>query len=104
MDALYFNTETRDALFQELGITENLNGIYESPDGWVMVWLGKLPKMTVSIKDVNGLDRLMVTEWQDGEFFNIYLKGQKNMDFFTRAVKAAVQILPQPNTPNYTLL
>lgn len=104
MDALYFNTENRDALFQELGITENFHGIYESPDGWVMVWLGKLPKMTESIKDTNGLDHLMVTEWQDGEFFNIYLKGQKNMDFFTREVKAAVQILPQPKSPNYTLL
>lgn len=102
MDALYFNTQNTESLLQELGVPDDFNGIYESPNGWVIVWLGKLPKKVEHRTDDEGMDYEVVTEWQTGEFFNIYLNGQKNMDFFTRDLGGA-ELLREPLTPNHRL-
>lgn len=99
MDALYFNTKNRDALFEELGIPLDAPTIFDSGRDWVIQWIGKLPLVTEM--DEDGVEE--VTEWQEGEFFNIYLKGQRNMDYFTTGVNQAVQILPEPKTPMITL-
>lgn len=117
MDALYFKTNNKEALFEELGLiveqeTEGgdpfsvdllRGGVYESPNGWAIVWLGKLPAYTETQVDDEGNEYEVVTEWQDGEFFNIYLKGQDNMDFFTQRLKNAT-LLTEPATPNMILL
>lgn len=117
MDALYFNTKNKEALLKELGLimeqeTEDgdpfsvdllRGGIYESPDGWAIVWLGRLPAHTETQVDDEGNEYEVVTEWQEGEFFNIYLKGQDNMDFFTQALRNAT-LLQEPATPNMQLL
>lgn len=104
MDALYFNTKNKEALFEELGLPEDYaGGIYESPDGWAIVWIGKLAASTGTKVDDEGMEYEVVTEWQDGEFFNIYLRGQDNMDFFTQALRNAT-LLQEPATPNMQLL
>lgn len=103
MDALYFKTNNKNALFKELGIPENSTGIYESPDSWVMVWLGKVPETTEKRKDGEGIEYEVVTKWKEGELFNIYLNGQDNMDFFTQRLINATQ-LSEPETPNNILL
>lgn len=102
MDALYFRTDNKESLLQELGVPENFTGIYESPNDWVIVWLGKLPKEMEEITDEEGLTYEVVKEWQKGEFFNIYLKGQNNMDFFTQEL-AGAELLKEPLTPNHKL-
>lgn len=119
MDALYFNTKNKEALFEELGLfrrveptEENeaptkvslLEGdIYESPYNWAIVWIGKLPAQTETQIDDEGIEHEVVTDWQEGEFFNIYLKGQDNMDYFTQRLKNAT-LLKEPATPNMKLL
>lgn len=104
MDALYFNTKNKEALIKELELPEDYaGGIYESPNGWAIVWLGKLPAHTESQIDDEGIEHEVVTEWQEGEFFNIYLKGQGNMDYFTQRLRNAV-LLKEPTTPNMKLL
>ena len=117
MDALYFNTKNKEALLKELGLiveqeTEdgdpfsvNLlrGGIYEHPGGWAIVWLGRLPAHTETQVDDEGLEREVVTEWQEGEFFNIYLRGQENMDYFTQRLVNAT-LLTEPATPNMKIL
>lgn len=103
MDALYFNTKNKDALFKELGIPEDFQGrIYESSDDWVLEWLGKLPAEMETKIDGDGTEYQVVKKWQDGEFFNIYLKGQDNMDFFTQKLVLATQLIAK--TPNAILL
>lgn len=104
MDSLFFNTKNRDALFKELGIPEDFQGrIYESPDDWVLEWLGKIPAEMGTETDETGIEYQVVTKWQEGDFFNIYLKGQDNMDFFTQTLVFATQI-NEPDTPNSTLI
>ncbi len=104
MDALYFNTKNREALIEELGLPEDYTGgIYESPNGWAIVWIGKLAASTETKVDDEGIEYDEVTEWQEGEFFNIYLRGQDNMDYFTQRLKSAV-LLTEPATPNMKLL
>ncbi len=102
MDALYFRTDDRESLLQELGVPEDFNGIYESPDNWVLIWLGRVPKTVEQQTDEEGLTFDVVTEWQQGEYFNIYLKGQDNMDYFTQEFGVA-ELLSEPATPNHRL-
>ena len=104
MDSLYFKTTNKDALLNELGIPSEIPTFYDSGRDWIIHWIGKLPLHTENRIDEEGVEYEEIVEWQKGEFFNIYLKGQDNMDYFTKSVKSAVQILPEPNTPNYTLL
>lgn len=119
MDALYFNTKNKEALFEELGLYSEVatgedneatgkvsllqGNIYESPNGWVIVWIGKLAAATETKVDDEGNEYEVVTEWQDGEFFNIYLRGQDNMDYFTQRLVNAT-LLTEPTTPNMKLL
>lgn len=102
MDELYFKTDNKESLLKGLGIPEDFTGIYESPNNWVLVWIGKLPKETEEIIDKDGVTHEVVTKWQNGEFFNIYLKGQNNMDFFTQDL-ANAELLKEPLTPNHKL-
>ena len=102
MDALYFNTENKNSLLSELGVPIDFNGIYESPNQWVLVWLGKLPEKTIQEEDENGLLIEEVIEWKEGEFFNIYLIGQDNMDYFTQELANAT-LLKEPLSPNHKL-
>lgn len=104
MDSLYFKTTNKDALINELGIPSEIPTFYDSGQDWIIHWIGKLPLHTEKRIDDEGMGYEEVVEWQEGEFFNIYLRGQDNMDYFTKSVKSAVQILPEPSTPNYTLL
>lgn len=103
MDALYFKTTNKDALLNELGIPSEIPTFYDSGKDWIIHWVGKMPLSTEVLNGGTEEEELRIV-WQEGEFFNIYLKGQDNMDYFTKSVKSAVQILPEPNTPNYTLL
>lgn len=104
MDKLFFKTSNKNALFEELGIPSSFQGrIYESTENWVLEWLGKLPAEMEIKKDAQGIEYEAVKKWQTGEFFNIYLKGQDNMDFFTQRLVAATQLL-EPETPNAILL
>lgn len=104
MDSLYFKTTNKDALLNELGIPSEIPTFYDSGRDWIIHWIGKMPLRTEKVIDDEGIEYEEVVEWKEGEFFNIYLRGQDNMDYFTKSVKSAVQILPEPNTPNYTLL
>ncbi|WP_433863124.1 hypothetical protein [Sphingobacterium thalpophilum] len=121
MDALYFNTNNREALLKELGLIQEVyledgtmeeysllkGGIYEHVYGWVIVWVGKIPAATEiqKIIDEDGTehDHEVITEWHQGDFFNIYLKGQDNMDYFTQRLLNAT-LLKEPETPNSILL
>lgn len=104
MDALYFNTNNREALFKELGIPDDFQGnIFESPDAWALVWIGKVPAAFETKVDAEGMEFEAVKQWKDGDFFNIYLKGQDNMDFFTQRLSNAT-LLKEPETPNSILL
>lgn len=103
MDQLYFKTTNKEALLNELGLPLDMPTFYDSGNDWILHWIGKIPQSTEVINEGTEDEEVLV-EWQEGEFFNVYLKGQSNMDFFTKSVKSAVQILPEPNTPNYTLL
>lgn len=103
MDALYFKTDNRNALLKELGIPDEFQGkVYESPNNWVFVWIGKVPATYETRVDAEGLELRIVKDWKEGEFFNIYLKGQDNMDFFTQKVANANLIAPE--TPSLILL
>lgn len=112
MDVLYFNTNDRQALIEELGLEEIVdrgdkeisNGfLYEHADGWAIMWIGKVPLSSKYDFDEQGVESEIVTEWQEGDFFNIYLLGQDNMDFFTQRLKHAV-LLTEPQSPNFKLL
>src|SRR5690606_27166368 len=104
MDSLYFKTTNKEALLNELGIPSEIPTFYDSGNDWIIHWIGKMPLRTEKTIDDEGIEYEEIVEWKEGEFFNIYLRGQDNMDYFTKSVKSAVQILPGPNTPNYTLL
>lgn len=104
MDALYFNTKNREALFEELELPyDYTGGIYESQANWAIVWLGKLPAQNQINLDDQGFEYELVTEWQEGEFFNVYLRGQDNMDYFTQRLNNAT-LLNEPVSPNMELL
>ena len=103
MDSLYFKTTNKEALLNELGLPSEIPTFHDSGDDWIIHWIGKIPLYTEVINEGTE-DEQVIVEWQEGEFFNVYLRGQDNMDFFTKSVKSAVQILPEPKTPNYTLL
>lgn len=104
MDALFFKTINKEALLKELGIPLDFQGrIYQSPNDWVLEWLGKLPAEMETKIDGEGIEYEAVKKWQSGEFFNIYLNGQDNMDFFTQTLVSATQLI-EPATPNATLL
>lgn len=103
MDALYFYTEDRSSLLLELGIEGFSGGVHEDGRGWTIVWIGKRPAETVTRTNPYGIDYEEVLDWEDREYFNIYLTGQENMDFFTQRLMSAVQ-LPEPKTPDLKLL
>ena len=112
MDVLYFNTNDKQALIEELGLEKIVDGadkeisngfLYEHADGWALMWIGKVPLSSKYEVDEHGVESEAVTEWQDGDFFNIYLIGQENMDYFTQRLKNAV-LLKEPQTPNFKLL
>lgn len=112
MDVLYFNTNDREALIEELGLEKIVEGsgreisngfLYEHADGWALMWIGKVPLSIKYEVDENGVESEAVIEWQDGDFFNIYLIGQENMDYFTQRLKNAV-LLKEPQIPNFKLL
>jgi len=104
MDALYFNTKNKEGVLTELGVPLDAPTFHDSGKGWIIQWVGKMPKSFETKVDAEGQEYQHVTEWQEGEFFNIYLNGQDNMDYFTKSLKSAKQILPEPNTPQVTLL
>lgn len=104
MDILYFNTKNKEGLLTELKVPLDAPTFYDSGQNWVLQWVGKLPKSYVDKVNEEGDIVQEVTEWHEGEFFNIYLSGQENMDYFTKYVKSAKQILPNPKNPSITLL
>lgn len=104
MDALYFNTKNKEGVLTELGVPLDAPTFYDSGKDWICQWVGKMPKTTETRIDNEGQEYEHVIEWQEGEFFNIYLIGQDNMDYFTKSLKSAKQILPDPRTPQVTLL
>lgn len=104
MDSLYFKTTNKEALLNELGLPSEISTFHDSGKDWIIQWIGKLPLRVEKRIGDDGIEYEEIVEWQEGEFFNIYLRGQDNMDFFTKSVKSAVQILPEPGTPSYTLL
>lgn len=103
MDVLYFKTKSKAGVLSELGVPMDAPSIYDSGNGWVLHWVGKLPKSTTYEKDEEGND-VPVIEWHEDFFFNIYLRGQENMDYFTKSFKAGQLINPEPNTPIIQLL
>lgn len=103
MDTLYFKTKSKEGVLSELGVPTDAPSIYDSRNGWVLHWVGKLPKSTTYEKDEEGND-VPVIEWHEDFFFNIYLRGQENMNYFTKSFKAGQLINPEPNTPIIKLL
>lgn len=103
MDTLYFKTKNKAGVLSELGVPTDAPSIYDSGNGWVLHWVGKLPKSTTYEKDEEGND-VPVIEWHEDFFFNIYLRGQVNMNYFTNSFKAGQLINPEPNTPIIKLL
>lgn len=104
MDSLYFNTNDKNALFQELGIPDDFQGkIYESSNDWVLVWIGRVPADYETKISPEGIEYQAAKSYQSGFFFNIYLKGQNNMDYFTQRLSNAT-LLKEPTTPNSKLL
>jgi len=104
MDSLYFNTNNKNALFEELGIPDDFQAsIYQSPNDWVLVWIGKLPEEFEPKGGADGIEYQAVKKWQNGAFFNIYLKGQDNMDYFTQRLVNGT-LIKEPVTPNSILL
>lgn len=107
MDTLYFNTTEVEDLLVELGLhrdPEIKDGRYfnghlfeDKTQGWALVWIGRIPDEVTIVEDEGGVEREEIVSWQPGEFFNIYLKGQPNMDRFTNLGKAT---LLKPETPN----
>ncbi|WP_316743444.1 hypothetical protein [Pedobacter antarcticus] len=102
MDPLYFKAHDKDLVLQELGLHTDParqdekffdGNVYETPD-FLLVWVGKKPR---EIDQETG----EILSWQQGDFFNVWVRGQAMMDFFTDLRTA--QLLPQPSTPDLTL-
>lgn len=102
MDALYFKTYDRELVLQELGLhtDPSIEGgkffdgkVFEMPN-YLLVWIGKKAE---TVDPETG----SVTKFHDGEFFNVWVRGQEMMDFFVDLRTAS--LLPVPSSPDLKL-